>query len=82
VLGAPITAIGVVHLVAARQELVLFFRTSVWVPFGVLATFAAMALLNLVPPIVVAFGLVDAATTAIWTLVALRERRVVATPAQ
>ena len=76
-----LTAIGVFHAVAARQELVSFFRTSVWVRFGVLATFVAMAALGVVPPMVIAFGLVDAAT-AIWTLVALRERGVVATPAQ
>jgi hypothetical protein len=72
VLGVPIAAVGVFHVVAARQELVPFFRTSIWVRYCVLTTFVLMALLRIVPPIVAAFGLTDFAF-AMWTRAELRK---------
>jgi hypothetical protein len=75
VLGVPVMGMGVYHVVGARAELVPFFRATVWVRVFVLVIFAALAALQVVPPIIIGFGLVDAGC-ALWTHLAMRETRV------
>jgi hypothetical protein len=71
VLGVAVMAMGMLHVATARAELVPFFRASIWVRVFVLLSFVVMATLRVVPPIVIAFGLTDAAF-AFWTYLALR----------
>ncbi len=71
VLGVVVGVLGAYYVVAARENLVAFFRASVWGRVLVLLGFTTLVLLRLGPPQLIAIGLVDAAG-ALWTRVALR----------
>ena len=70
VLGIVVMAIGMLDVASARSEQVGFFRATVWVRFFVLAALVGLVLLKLAPPVLVIFGLIDAAG-AVWTKVSL-----------
>ena len=72
VIGIPVGAMGVLHVAAARANIVAFFRVSIWTRIIPVIGFSLLALLRLAPPSLVLFGLVDGAT-ALWTRAALRE---------
>ena len=71
VLGVVIINIGVFFWVAARTESVALFRTSVVVRPLALLWFGAFVLLGLVSPVLLLFGVIEAAG-ALWTWLALR----------
>jgi hypothetical protein len=71
VMGIPVGVMGAFFIAAARGDLVPFFRFTIWGRAIVLIGMAALVLLQLVPPILIGFGLVDAAG-AMWTRAALR----------
>jgi hypothetical protein len=77
VAGVPIMAMGMLFLANARAEQTAFMRTSVWVRLFPVIAFIVFALLKIVPPVVVLFGVVDAAAAA-WTYMALRAQPEVA----
>ena len=77
VLGIPIMAMGMLFAAMARAEQTAFIRATVWARLFALGAFVALALVNIVPPVVAAFGLVDAAG-ALWTYVSLRAQPVAA----
>jgi small basic protein len=79
VLGVAVLGMGMLFLASARAELTPFFRASVGVRLFAFATLVALALLNIAPPLVAAFGLADL-SGAIWTFAALR-KSVVGAPA-
>ena len=72
VLGIPIGVMGAFHIAAARANVVPFFRFTVWGRPLVLFGIAALVVFRFAPPILIVFGLVDAAG-AVWTLTAIRE---------
>lgn len=72
VLGVTVLAIGMLDMSGARAEHTSFLRATVRVRLFVLATFVAFAVLKIAPPILVLFGLVDAAG-ALWTYLMLRK---------
>ena len=71
VLGIAIMGMGMLHVASARAEQTAFMRATVWVRFFVLIAFITLALLKIVPPVVVLFGLIDA-SAAVWTHISLR----------
>jgi hypothetical protein len=73
VLGIPVGSIGAFHIAAARAGVTPFFRWTLWSRVFVLLAMASFVVLRLVPPVLIIFGLVDAAGAA-WTSAALRER--------
>ena len=73
VLGIPVGVMGAFFIAAARADVVPFFRFTVWGRTIVLIGMTALILLKLAPPILILFGLMDAAG-AVWTRTALRER--------
>jgi hypothetical protein len=77
VLGVPVMAMGMFHIVSARAELLVFFRASVRIRVFVLTSFILMAAIGMVPPIVIGFGIVDSAF-ALWTHPALRAENALA----
>ncbi len=79
VLGVAILGMGMLHLASARAEQTAFFRATVSVRLFAFACLIALALVNVAPPLVAAFGLADLAG-AIWTFTALR-KALVETPA-
>ena len=81
VLGIPVMAIGMLHVLSARAELLPFFRASVRVRVFVFLCFTALAALRIIPPILIVFGIADAAS-ALWTHLALRGGVVPAAPAR
>ena len=80
ILGVPVMGLGMYHVVSARAELTRFFQASVWIRLFVLVSFVLMAVLRIVPPIIIGFGIIDAAF-ALWTRLALRERVTLASAA-
>ena len=71
VLGIPVMGMGLTYVAMARTGQAAFFRASVWGRLYALTAFVALAVAGIVPPIVAAFGLVDAAGAA-WTHATLR----------
>ena len=74
VLGVVVINIGVFFWVAARTEAVALFHASVVVRPLVLVWFAAFVLLGLAGPMLLVFGVIEAAG-ALWTWLALRSDR-------
>jgi hypothetical protein len=74
VAGILALAVGFYYLLAARAELAVFFRWSVYARAPVLPLFALLVVLGLAQPRLILFGLLDA-LGAIWTALALREPR-------
>ena len=71
VVGMLVVILGYYYLTGARHELVPFLRATVVGRCTVLVTLIAFVVLGLAPPILVLFGVVDAAAAA-WTAMALR----------
>ena len=71
VLGVVVINIGIFFWVAARTEATVLFRTSVLVRPLALVWFGAFVALGLVSPMLMVFGLIEAAG-ALWTWLALR----------
>ncbi len=71
VVGMLVVFLGLYYVVAARSELAPFMRATIYGRFGVLAFFIAFAVLGLAPPILILFGVIDAAG-AVWTASAMR----------
>lgn len=78
VLGVTVMAIGMLDVASARGEQTRFFRATVWVRVFVFAIFIVFVLVKIAPPVLVVFGLIDAAG-ALWTHLLLRKSSVVAT---
>ena len=70
VLGVPVMSMGMQYMATARSEQTGFFRATVWVRFFVLVALTLLVVLRLAPPILIAFGLIDA-VGAIWTKLSL-----------
>jgi hypothetical protein len=71
VLGVAVMGMGMLFLAGARAEQTAFVRATVGARLFAFASLVALALLNVAPLIVAAFGLADLAG-AIWTFTALR----------
>ena len=71
VLGVVVINIGIFFWVAARTEAVDLFRASVIIRPLVLVWFGAFVLLGLASPMLLVFGVIEAAG-ALWTWLALR----------
>ena len=71
VLGVAVMGMGMLFLAGARAEQTAFVRATVGARLFAFASLVALALLNVAPLVVAAFGLADLAG-AIWTFTALR----------
>ncbi len=71
VVGVLAAVLGLYYYVAARFELVPFYRTTVVARIFVFLAFAALALFGFAPPSLALFGAVDLAG-ALWTATGLR----------
>jgi len=74
VLGVVVVVLGLYYVQAARQEVVAFFRWTIWGRTGILAGFVMLVLAGLAKPALILFGAVDAAGAA-WTALELRSSR-------
>lgn len=72
VVGVLAAALGFYYTVAARFELVPFYRATVYGRVFVFACFGAFVLLGFARPALALFGAVDLAG-ALWTATALRK---------
>jgi hypothetical protein len=71
VVGMLVLILGYYYSIAAHNELIPFLRATVIGRFTVLVFFIAFVLLGFAPPVLILFGLIDAAA-ATWTGLALR----------
>jgi len=71
VVGVLVLILALYFAVGARANLVPFFRATVYGRCLVLVFFVVFVLLDLAPPVLILFGVVDA-TAAAWTALALR----------
>jgi hypothetical protein len=74
VVGVLAAALGFYYNLAARFELVPFYRATVFGRIFVFLSFAAFVLLGFAPPALALFGTVDLAG-ALWTASSLRSAR-------
>lgn len=74
VVGMLVGFLGVYYLLAAAAGLTSFLAWTVPVRLSVFLFFGAFVLLQLAPPVLLAFAVVDA-VGAIWTWLALRRSR-------
>jgi hypothetical protein len=73
VLGIVVFVLGLYYIQAARKEVTPFFRWTTWGRPIVLAAFIAFVAAKIMPPVLLGFGVIDAAG-AVWTALALRSR--------
>lgn len=71
VLGVIVAILGCYYIVAGQNGLVPFFRATVYGRSAVLISFVVFAILGLVKPILILFGMIDF-LGAIWTALMLR----------
>lgn len=71
VVGMLVVLLGYYYVRGAREELTSFLRWTVHARSAVLVFFVAFVALGFAPPILIAFGAIDAAA-AVWTALALR----------
>jgi hypothetical protein len=71
VVGMLVLILGLYYSTAARHELTPMLRATVVARFAVLLFFIAFVLLDFAPPVLILFGVIDAAAAA-WTGIALR----------
>jgi len=71
VVGVLAAVLGLYYFVAARFELVPFYRATIVGRIFVFLSFGALALFGFSPPSLVLFGAVDLAG-AVWTALSLR----------
>ena len=76
VVGMLAFLIGFYYFQAARNELKIFFQWTVYARISVLFSFIAFVVAGLAPPVLILFGVIDAAA-AIWTQLSLRSERAV-----
>ncbi len=70
VVGTVVAVIGFYYLIAAENELTIFFIATVFARFAVLVVFTLLVIARKAAPSLIAFGLVDAAG-ALWTWLVL-----------
>lgn len=70
-LGLMTLALSFYYIQAAREEVRAFFRLTTWGRSLILVGTVGLAAAGLVPPVIVIFGVLDAAG-ALWTAAALR----------
>ncbi len=68
--GTLVCIIGYLDFMASSREFLPYFRWSVYARLAVPAFFAAFVLLGFAPPLLMLFGLIDAAG-AVWTAICL-----------
>ena len=71
VLGVPVLGMGLLFVASARAEQTGFIRATVGARLFAFACLLALALVNIAPPLVAAFGIADL-VGALWTFAALR----------
>jgi len=74
ILGAVVLGIALYYVAAARQEVVPFFRWTVWGRTLVLTALIVYVALKLTPAVLLVFSVVEA-LGATWTALALRAPR-------
>jgi hypothetical protein len=70
IMGFLIVLIGFYYIVAARNELNVFFWATVIGRFSVLICFIALVVTKKAQPMLIAFGVIDSAG-ALWTVLAM-----------
>ena len=71
VFGAVVFVLALYYIAAARQEVVPFFRFTIWGRPLVMLLLLILTVAGVIPPIMVMFAVIDTAG-AVWTALALR----------
>ena len=74
VVGMLVFLLGFYYFQVGRNEVKRFFQWSVYARISVLFFFIGFVIADLAPPVLILFGIVDAAA-AIWTQVCLRSEK-------
>jgi hypothetical protein len=72
IIGMLVLCLSFYYVLAARNELTLFIRWTVWARIAVIFYFAAFVLLVSAPKAILLFGLIDL-LAALWTWLALKK---------
>jgi hypothetical protein len=71
VLGSVVLVLGFYYIISAQNELIPFFWATVVGRFGILVLFVSLVLAKQAKPMLILFGVIDAAG-GIWTLLTLQ----------
>ena len=71
VVGMLVLIIGFYYFITARNEITPILRATVYGRFAVLVFFVAFVVFGFAPPVLIVFGVIDAAA-ATWTGIAIR----------
>ena len=74
VLGVVLAILGFYYFQASKNEMIKFFQWSVYARAVVPIFFIVFVLLDFAPPILILFGVIDAAA-ALWTHLSLRSEK-------
>jgi len=74
VVGMLVFLLGFYYFQVARNEVKNFFQWSVYARISVLFFFIGFVIAGLAPPVLILFGVIDAAA-AIWTQLSLRSEK-------
>jgi uncharacterized membrane protein len=72
IIGMFVLCLSFYYVQAARNELTIFIRWTVWLRVAVIFYFAALVLLVAAPKVLLLFGVIDL-LSAIWTWLALKK---------
>jgi hypothetical protein len=75
ILGVAVLGMGILFLAGARAEQTAFLRATIGARLFAFASFVALVLLHVAPPLVAGFGVADLAG-ALWTFAAFRQSAV------
>lgn len=70
VMGIVVAVLGFYYIVAAQNELIPFFWATVVGRFAILITFTSLVIVRKAHPMLIVFGLIDAAG-GVWTLLVM-----------
>ena len=70
VMGCVILVLGFYYIISAQNELTPFFWATVIGRFGILVLFVSLVISKKAPPVIIMFGVIDAAG-GIWTFLTM-----------
>ena len=71
VMGSVVLVLGFYYIISAQNELTPFFWATVVGRFGILILFVSLVISKKAPPIIIMFGVIDAAG-GVWTLLTIQ----------
>ena len=73
--GILLTELSVYYIIAAKKQLFTIFRVTVFTRCTIIILFSALVYLEMMKPVMLAFGAIDFAG-GVWTYLAMKKERI------